>query len=306
MKCRMGIFCTFCLVMPLGVGAVDFPSAPKNNSYLSAQTFPTTFSDLSFTERIQVKREGYAPWTSEYDNQGRCVSNCAYHGITIKTELAELEYNTELARLRAQAYDAEHGIQHYTQPVTAPVQQFQQPQSVQPTTQAFPDPDKPFVSSVTIVSSSGSSPSISSSRSCASYNSAVRPDQVIPYGMPLAGKAHITSKFGERVHPVTKKPDLHKGVDLAAANGTSIYSPAGGVVENVWTDQYCGKGLRIQHNEGYATQYCHLSEHKVVKGQTIDAGCLVAHSGNTGRSTGPNLHYSVYYNNNLINPEKFF
>ena len=75
-------------------------------------------------------------------------------------------------------------------------------------------------------------------------------------------------------------------------------------VAAVWTDATCGNGLRITHSDGYETVYCHLSQSLVKQGEHVDAGCSVAKTGNSGRTTGPHLHYGIKYNGQYIDPTK--
>ncbi len=124
----------------------------------------------------------------------------------------------------------------------------------------------------------------------------------IPLGLPLAGAPQITSPYGPRTHPTTKKQSMHEGVDFAAPVGTTVYSPAIGTVAAAWTDKTCGNGLRITHSNGYETVYCHLSAQLVKSGDTIKHGQPIAKTGNTGRTTGPHLHYGIKYNGNYIDP----
>lgn len=71
--------------------------ARATNSFLTAQSFPKTFQDLSFVQRVQVIQEGYEPWESEYDSSGKCISGCAYSGITIEDEMDNLNRQTQYA-----------------------------------------------------------------------------------------------------------------------------------------------------------------------------------------------------------------
>ena len=313
MKCATIAFSIFCITA--SAHAVSFPGAPtsapapmpapsKTGSLLSAQGFPKTFNDLSFTERMEVLTDGYAPWESEYDDKGRCISNCAYPGITIETELQTLERDTAEALNRLEQYRILHGdtgsvttIEPLGEdPVNAP--DFGPIQ--------VPTPQVDVTAHVPAASSTYQPPRIDTSGArCTQNNNAIPSNQLVPYGEPLLGRPRITSPFGTRIHPITKKAQNHKGIDFAAPIGTDIYSPAAGVVDAVWEDKICGKALRITHSEGFATLYCHLSTSLVQKGDIIGAGCLVAKTGNTGRSTGPHLHYGIYMDKKLINPTKF-
>ena len=117
------------------------------------------------------------------------------------------------------------------------------------------------------------------------------------------GRPRITSPYGTRTHPVTgQTQSFHRAVDFAASVGTTVFTPASGTVARVWTDTSCGNGLRITHADGYETVYCHLSQVLVAQGEPVQAGCAVAKTGNTGRTTGPHLHYGIKHNGNYIDP----
>jgi murein DD-endopeptidase MepM/ murein hydrolase activator NlpD len=109
---------------------------------------------------------------------------------------------------------------------------------------------------------------------------------------PVAAK--ITSKFGYRTDPKTGKPgEFHNGIDLAVPSGTPIRSPMSGVVEAVLSGGAGGNELIIRHINGYKTGYAHLSKQLVRKGDKVKQGDVIALSGNTGKSTGPHLHFTL-------------
>ncbi len=271
-------------------------SAANAESFLTAETFPQTFSDLSFTQRMAVLADGYAPWESEYDPVTRkCIKNCAYPGMTIESELSMLERNTAAANARAEVYRATHPDVFQMQRQPPQIQQVVVESNLNQTN------IRPQVATPTNVAVIGGAPE-SGRGGCSPRKGSVPPAQSIPLGNPLDGSPRVSSGYGYRIHPVTKQPSVHKGIDLSATTGTQIYSPAAGVVESVWTDATCGNGLRVRHSDGFASLYCHLSEYSVKKGETVGAGCPIAKVGNTGRSTGPHLHYGIYFDNNLIDP----
>lgn len=112
----------------------------------------------------------------------------------------------------------------------------------------------------------------------------------------------VNSRYGTRVHPVTKKRTTHHGVDLKAAMNTPVYAPYEGVVTySGWMNGY-GKIIIIDHGGGYTTRYAHLNRWIVNKGTTVKKGQLIAKTGNTGLSTGPHLHYEIRKNGSSIDP----
>lgn len=118
--------------------------------------------------------------------------------------------------------------------------------------------------------------------------------------------AKISSKFGYRIHPVTKEKHLHNGVDFSIPVGTSIKSPEAGIVISETTEGAGGNQLIIQHTNGYKTGYAHLSKFIKHKGEKVAKGEIIALSGATGRVTGPHLHYTVTDPKGAkIDPEKF-
>jgi murein DD-endopeptidase MepM/ murein hydrolase activator NlpD len=120
---------------------------------------------------------------------------------------------------------------------------------------------------------------------------------------PMAGP--VRSKFGNRIHPVTKQADrFHNGVDIAAPIGRRIVSPADGVVVNLFEHEFGGKTLIIKHSNGLESRMCHLDGWLVKRGDKVLQGQEVAINGNTGRSTGPHLHFGIKNEGNeFIDPE---
>jgi len=124
-------------------------------------------------------------------------------------------------------------------------------------------------------------------------------------------KGHITARFGPMIDPINRKEMLsHKGIDIAAKEWTEVYAAADGTVLSV-TSHYkkekkgYGNNIILQHANGHTTRYAKLSEILVKEGQTVKAGEKIALSGNTGRSTGPHLHFELIKNEKHENPEKY-
>lgn len=115
----------------------------------------------------------------------------------------------------------------------------------------------------------------------------------------------FTSKFGYRVSPFTKRPVMHNGIDIAAAPGSPIFAPADGVVSFAGFDPGYGNLVSIDHGYGVVTRYGHTSEIYVKVGQKVKRRELIAAVGNTGRSTGPHLHYEVRVNNVPVDPQNY-
>ena len=121
---------------------------------------------------------------------------------------------------------------------------------------------------------------------------------------PLQFSPRVSSHFNpRRLHPVTRRVAPHKGVDFSLPVGTPIIAPADGVVEHVaYQANGAGRYIKLRHGGQYTTVYMHLSRQLVRSGQTVKKGERIGLSGNTGRSTGPHLHYEFHINGRPVNP----
>jgi len=129
----------------------------------------------------------------------------------------------------------------------------------------------------------------------------------IPNGqiIPFTG---YSARFGWRKHPILKRKEFHKGLDLRAKRMTPISAPADGVVEYAGFHKSSGFGnlVIIQHNYGFKTTYAHLSKKFPVKtGTFVKKGDIIGYTGNSGLSTGPHLHYEVRFITRPLNPMNF-
>jgi len=126
----------------------------------------------------------------------------------------------------------------------------------------------------------------------------------IPNGLPIKA-LRVSDGFGMRYHPIKKVRTMHKGIDYKASTGTAVYAPADGVVVAVERRNGSGKFIKISHNFGFETSYSHLNKYKVKVGEYVHKGQKIAESGNTGKSTGPHLHYELLYLSKAIDPADF-
>jgi murein DD-endopeptidase MepM/ murein hydrolase activator NlpD len=127
----------------------------------------------------------------------------------------------------------------------------------------------------------------------------------VPLRKPVTGEIDETSPFGVRMDPFAHEAAMHTGIDFRGDIGDPIHATAGGTVTIAgWTGGY-GKLVEIDHGNGLATRYGHLSEIDVEVGQTVRAGAVIGKLGSTGRSTGPHLHYETRLNGEAVNPQKF-
>ena len=126
-------------------------------------------------------------------------------------------------------------------------------------------------------------------------------DEVLPEGRPVS-TGYISSSFGNRTDPFTGRAAFHKGVDFAGRAGADVVAVASGVV--IWSGDRYGYGemVEVNHGNGFVTRYAHNNENLVVVGDTVKRGELIATMGATGRATGPNLHFEVLRNGQVVNP----
>jgi len=118
-------------------------------------------------------------------------------------------------------------------------------------------------------------------------------------------KGWMSSGFGYRTSPFTGQREFHKGIDIAARLKAPIIAPANGIVKFVGWDHGYGKSILISHGHGIETRYGHLQKALVKKGQYVERGDTIALVGNTGRSTGPHLHYEVHVKGMAVNPLRY-
>lgn len=120
---------------------------------------------------------------------------------------------------------------------------------------------------------------------------------------PFKRRFRVSSPYNlRRLHPITKRIAPHRGVDFSMPSGTPILATADGEVTRVKNHPFAGKYIEIKHDGQYLTRYLHLSRISVRRGQKIKRGELIARSGNTGRSTGPHLHYELHIKGRAVNP----
>jgi hypothetical protein len=131
----------------------------------------------------------------------------------------------------------------------------------------------------------------------------------IPSIQPVPNKnlERMASGYGWRVDPIYKIQEFHKGMDFTCPIGTAVHVTGDGVVETV-DFSYGGYGneIIVNHGFGYRTRYAHLSKFNVKAGQKVKRGDVIAYSGNTGKSTGPHVHYEVMKNGEVLNPVYFY
>lgn len=129
----------------------------------------------------------------------------------------------------------------------------------------------------------------------------------IPPVVPDRSIYRLSSSFGFRSDPFTGRSKRHTGVDFALKPGNPIYATGDGVVEKVKFEFFgYGNQVLIDHGFGYKTRYAHMKSINVVEGMKVKRGECIGESGNSGRSSGPHLHYEVLYKDKHINPANYF
>ncbi len=127
--------------------------------------------------------------------------------------------------------------------------------------------------------------------------------QVLPLGRPVPGR--VTSSYGKRKDPLNRKAAFHTGVDFRGKRGQEIRATADGVIKKAFRNGGHGKYVMIDHGNGYTTSFSHMQKYLVRRGDRVKRGQIIGHIGNTGRSTGPHLHYEIALDGKTVNPYNF-
>jgi murein DD-endopeptidase MepM/ murein hydrolase activator NlpD len=127
---------------------------------------------------------------------------------------------------------------------------------------------------------------------------------LLPTIFPISGD-YVGSSFGRRLDPIAGIYALHEGVDFVADSGTRVIASAGGVVVSAEYHPQYGNLIEIDHGNDFSSRYAHLSKMRVKIGQVVKRGQEIGASGNTGRSTGPHLHFEVRFKGIAQNPTRF-
>lgn len=127
----------------------------------------------------------------------------------------------------------------------------------------------------------------------------------VPVRKPVVGEVDMSSPFGMRLDPFLGRPAVHTGIDLRGETGEPVHATATGRVSIAGREGGYGNMVEINHGNGLATRYGHLSEIDVDVGQTVRIGEVIGRIGSTGRSTGPHLHYETRINGEAADPQKF-
>lgn len=133
-------------------------------------------------------------------------------------------------------------------------------------------------------------------------------NQCIPAIQPISNKdlKQTASGYGLRIDPIYRTPRFHSGMDFSAKIGTDVYATGDGKITMAGWKQGYGNCIVINHGYGFQTLYGHLSKYKVRVGQKVKRGEVIGQVGNTGKSTGPHLHYEVIVRGKHDNPSKYY
>lgn len=126
----------------------------------------------------------------------------------------------------------------------------------------------------------------------------------LPTMLPLTGDFAITSSFGVRIDPFTHLPSLHDGIDFVAPVGTPVLATAAGTVLRAEFSGAYGNMVEVAHAQGFVTRYAHLQRLLVKPHDVLQRHDAIGTLGNTGRSSGPHLHYEVIFNGQAMHPTK--
>jgi len=127
--------------------------------------------------------------------------------------------------------------------------------------------------------------------------------QNVPLGAPVPGV--LTSRFGQRIDPINGKSAYHQGVDIRGRMGSEVKATADGIVIIQNYDKGNGRYIVVDHGNGFRTKYAHLKKGLVQKGESVERGQVIGLVGNSGRSTGPHVHYEIHYDDKIVNPTRF-
>jgi murein DD-endopeptidase MepM/ murein hydrolase activator NlpD len=125
----------------------------------------------------------------------------------------------------------------------------------------------------------------------------------LPSRWPVRGP--VNSEFGSRLSPWTNRSEFHSGIDIRAERGTPVRAPAAGVVAFAGTQPEYGVTIVLDHGQDIRTLYGHLTKVAVQAGERVQRGAVIGYTGNTGRSSGPHLHYEIVVKNQPVNPRAY-
>ncbi|MBL4853308.1 MAG: M23 family metallopeptidase [Robiginitomaculum sp.] len=127
----------------------------------------------------------------------------------------------------------------------------------------------------------------------------------VPLAHPIDAENYLTSPYGQRKDPFTKRPTMHSGMDMASYRLAPIVATADAKVKFSGRRSGYGRVVELDHGHGFITRYAHLAKTYVKRGQIVEKGEKIAGMGSSGRSTSTHLHYEIIFENRTYNPKKF-
>jgi murein DD-endopeptidase MepM/ murein hydrolase activator NlpD len=125
----------------------------------------------------------------------------------------------------------------------------------------------------------------------------------MPFRWPVRGP--LNSRFGQRQSPWTGEPEFHRGLDISAGRGTPVHAPATGTVHFAGNGGEYGNTVILDHGHELRSLYGHLQEVRVKSGEHVERGQVIALTGNTGRTSGPHLHYEIQLRGQAVDPRQY-
>ena len=125
----------------------------------------------------------------------------------------------------------------------------------------------------------------------------------LPSRWPVRGA--VNSEYGRRLSPWTGAPEFHSGLDISSERGTPVKAPAPGTVVFTGTQAEYGHTVILDHGNDIRSLYGHLQKSQVTQGQRVERGQVIALSGNTGKTTGPHVHYEILVKGQVVNPRGY-
>lgn len=226
-----------------------------------------------------------------------------------KTELAAAE--DELAEKRAEADAVLAELVSDAEQMKAEIEKFEKleeeltsqiAQKEKEYTEAKREEERPVE---TQPSSGGSGGGSEGGESGGSGGSGGSTSSYFRYPLPASAGSWVSCPYGYRIHPVTGNHSFHNGVDLAANQGTPIYATKSGTVTTATYSSGYGYYVTINHGDGFSSLYGHMTHYTVSSGEYVDQGEVIGYVGSTGVSTGPHLHFTLFYNGSTVNPMNY-
>jgi biotin carboxyl carrier protein len=234
---------------------------------------------------------------SEFERKVRIIANLPGSAATGGEEVAEV--GLDAPPLESQLDGAEIPL-----PTEVAVPEVLPPEPLRPEAEAETDSDDPDLEALQRDARQLGDLAASRERSLAEVTDQLESKRAHLASTPAIWptKGWLTSRFGSRISPFTNRKQFHAGIDIAGQRGTDVISPARGKVVYSGSRGPLGKSLIIDHGYGVRTLYGHSDDLYVKNGDQVERGQQIATLGNTGRSTGPHLHYVVEVGGKAVNP----